>query len=108
MEGGFYSSVFASSGIKVVLPTAAERDYVHEKYMGELVQAQFRSDTRAGFVALIEALRARDAVDAIVLGGTELPLLLREVPDLPCPLLDTTAIHVASAVGRLLALEGAA
>ncbi len=108
MEGGFYPSVFARSVIKVVLPSHEERAYIHEKYMGELVQAQFRPETRAGFVSVIETLRAREAVDAIVLGGTELPLLLREAPDLPCPLLDTTAIHVDSAVSRLLAIEGAA
>ena len=108
MEGGFYPPVFARRGMTVVLPTAAERDYVHGKYMGELVQGSFLPATRAGFVTVTQALRERERVDAVVLGGTELPLLLREASDLPCPMLDTTAIHVASAVRRLLELEGAA
>ena len=107
MEGGFYSSVLARFGVSVVTPTAAERDYVHNAYMGELVRAQFRPETRARFVSLMKTMRARDQIDAVVLGGTELPLLLRDAPDLPCPMLDTTAIHVEAAVNRLLALEGA-
>jgi aspartate racemase len=108
MEGGFYTSVLARSGIEVVTPTTAEQEYVHDTYMGELVRAQFRAETRAQFSALIGAMRARDAIDAVILGGTELPLLLREATDLACPLLDTTAIHVQAVVGRLLELEGAA
>lgn len=105
MEGGFYPPAFARLGIRIVQPSDEERAYIHEKYMGEFIQGQFRPETRAGFLSLIRALRAREAVDAIILGGTELPLLLRDAPDLPCPLLDTTAIHVESVVSRLLALE---
>lgn len=108
MEGGFYASVLARFGIHLVLPNPEERDFVHSKYMGELIQGQFRPDTRNAFEALIRTLHVRDAVEAIILGGTELPLLLRDATDLPCPLLDTTAIHVESAVRRLLQLEGAA
>ncbi|MBI3779596.1 MAG: amino acid racemase [candidate division NC10 bacterium] len=108
MEGGFYSSVLARSGIEVVTPASAEREYVHDTYMGELVRAQFRPEMRARFTSLIQAMRARDAIDAVILGGTELPLLLRDAPDLPCPVLDTTAIHVQAVVDRLLELEGAA
>jgi aspartate racemase len=108
MEGGFYSSAFARLGIRVVIPNDDERTYIHDKYMGELVQAQFLPETRSGFVSVIQSLHTREAVDAIVLAGTELPLLLRDTPDMPCLLLDTTAIHVESIVNRLIELEGAA
>ena len=108
MEGGFYPPAFARLGIRVVRPSDEERAYIHEKYMGELIHGQFRPETRAGLLSLIRTLCAREAVDAIILGGTELPLLLRDAPDLPCPLLDTTAIHVESVVSRLLELEGTA
>jgi aspartate racemase len=108
MEAGFYSPVFARLGIQVVLPNAEERAYIHEKYMGELIQAQFRPETRGGVLAVINAIRAREPIDAVVLGGTELTLLLREAPELPCPMIDTMAAHVNSVVARLLELEGAA
>jgi aspartate racemase len=108
MEAGFYPPPFARLGIRVVLPSKMERDYIHEKYMGELIQGQFHPETRASFLALIQALLARESIDAVVLGGTELPLLLRETPEIPCPTLDTAAIHVESVVTRLLALEGGA
>jgi len=108
MEGGFYPAVLARSGIEVITPASAEREYVHDTYMGELVRAEFRPETRAGFASLIGTMRARDAIDAVILGGTELPLLLRDAVDLACPVLDTTAIHVHTVVNRLLELEGAA
>ena len=56
-----------------------------------------------------EALRGdRDAVDAVILGGTELPLILHD--DTPCgiPLLDTTQIHVSAAVAQLWSGDTAA
>jgi aspartate racemase len=108
MEAGFYPPAFTHLGIRIVLPGDKERAYIHEKYMGELIHGQFRPETRAGFVTVIQALHTREAVEAIILGGTELPLLLREAPQMPCPVLDTTAIHVESVVSRLLELEGAA
>ena len=108
MEAGFYPPPFARLGIRVVLPGDEEREYIHDKYMGELIHGQFRPETRARFLSLIQALEAREAVEAIILGGTELPILLREAPDLPCSVLDTTEIHVNSVVSRLLELEGAA
>ncbi len=106
MEAGFYPPAFARLGIRVVLPNDEEREYIHGKYMGELIRGEFRPETRAGVLSVIQALRMRDPVDAIVLGGSELPLLLRDAPDFPCAMLDTTAIHVESVVSRLLELEG--
>jgi aspartate racemase len=54
-------------------------------------------------VSLVERLRAQDAIDGVILGGTELPLLLPEPVIAGVPALDTTALHVAAIVSRLLA-----
>ena len=48
---------------------------------------------------VLDRLREHDAIDGVILGGTELPLLLRGV-DYAVPLLDTTRIHVAAAVAQ--------
>ena len=74
MEGRFYPSVFEARGIAVVAPEAADRAYIHEKYMGELVSGIIRPETREGLMSAARRLRDRHHVDAIVLGGTELPL----------------------------------
>jgi aspartate racemase len=102
MEGRFYSEAFARFGIAVHPPTAEDRDYVHAKYMGELVAGEFRDETRAGLVEIIGRLRTQAGAEAVVLAGTELPLLLREQATGDMPLLDTTRIHVREALAHLL------
>jgi aspartate racemase len=98
MQGRFYPDVFATAGITVVVPEASDQAYVHEKYVNELVAGKFLAETRARFVAVIERMRQRDGIDGLILGGTELPLLLREVTQ-SVPFLDTTRIHVDAVVG---------
>ena len=74
------------------MPPPDDIMYVHEKYVGELVEGRFLDSTREGLVAVMDRLRAR-GVDGVILGGTELPLILRGVR-YELPLLDTTQIHV--------------
>jgi aspartate racemase len=97
MQGHFYPKVFAPRGITVAVPEAADQDYVHEKYVKELVKGKFLAETRAGFLGVIDRMRGRDGIEAVILGGTELPLLLRESTH-PLPFLDTTQIHVDAVV----------
>jgi aspartate racemase len=100
MAGRFYPEVFARCGITVRAPRSEDREYVHEKYMRELIPGEFRSETRAAFVAIIERLK-QDGAEGVLLAGTELPLLLRDA-DCRVPLLDTTSIHVHRALRDLL------
>ena len=101
MDAPFYPTVFARNGMTIVLPSETERAWVHEKYVGELIPGQFRDDTRQQFVSLVARLRADEAIDGLVLGGTELPLLLSGATVAEVPVLDTTALHVAAIVRRL-------
>jgi aspartate racemase len=102
MQGGFYHDVFARAGIDLIVPNEAEQNYIHEKYVGELLKNIFTDDTRAGLLAIIDQLRGRDAIDAVILGGTELPLILRDAERGDMKFLDTTKIHVEKIVERLL------
>jgi hypothetical protein len=74
---------------------------VHERYIGELLKGDFRDETRQRFISLVNRLRAEEAIDGVVLGGTELPLLLTGPVIADVPALDTTALHVAAIVKRL-------
>ena len=111
MRGGFYNDVFARSGIAVVLPQEEEQEYVHAKYIGELVNGRYSGElvngiflpaTRDGLIEIVDRIARRDHIDALILGGTELPLILRDVQS-AVPLLDATASHVESAVAEMLA-----
>ena len=102
MTGGFYQKVFARADINLIVPTDEEQQYIHEKYIGELLKNVFTDETRAGLLTIIDRLRERDAVEAVILGGTELPLILRAAERDDLKFLDTTKIHVEKIVEQLL------
>ena len=103
MQADFYPSVFARRGIEVVLPTPAEQELIHTRYMSELVQAQFLDTTRADLLAIVDRMTRDENIEAVILGGTELPLLLRDETRNGVRLLDTTGIHAERVVSALLA-----
>lgn len=103
MEASFYPAVFARRGIAVLTPDDEERAWVHDRYIGELLEGDFRDDTRLHFISLIQRMRDEQGVDGVILGGTELPLLLRTESIAGLPMLDTTALHVDAIVARLRA-----
>jgi aspartate racemase len=104
MRAGFYQEMFSREGMSVTLPREDEQDYIHEKYMGELVKGVFLPETRARLLSIAERLKSDEGVQALILGGTELPLILREsdAVESGIPFLDTARIHVNAIVGRLL------
>jgi aspartate racemase len=85
----------------VVVPDEGDRSWAHERYVEELLKGDFRDETRLSFVALIDRLREGEGIDAVILGGTELPLLLRTPTVAGLPVLDTTELHVNAIVERL-------
>jgi len=101
MEAQFYPAVCARYGVAVVTPNDADRAWVHERYVGELLRGEFRDDTRREFMSLVGRLRDEQGVDGVILGGTELPLLLSSPVIAELPALDTTALHVGAIVERL-------
>lgn len=102
MQGRFYPQVFSRRGITLVLPDADEQSYIHEKYMGELVNGLFLPETREGLLSIVERLKQQEAIEGLLLGGTELPLILRDASDQSIPFLDTARIHAEEAVTRML------
>ena len=102
MQGQFYREVFAEAGIQIVVPNEAERAFIHEKYMGELLNNLFLPETRERLAAIVTQMKQRDGIDGLILGGTELPLILRDVEIEGVPFLDTTRIHVERIVAALL------
>lgn len=102
MQARFYPDVFSKEGMTLVVPGQDDQAYIHDKYMTELVAGKFLPETRARLMTIVSRLREQEGIEGLILGGTELPLALRDVPDPGIPLLDTTRIHVDAAVARLL------
>jgi aspartate racemase len=102
MQGQFYTDVFSRAGIQIIVPNDEEQSYIHEKYLGELLNNIFSSETREGLQAIVDRLREHDDIEGLILGGTELPLILSAPEHKGVPFLDTTRIHVDRIVGELL------
>jgi aspartate racemase len=102
MEKKFYQDALDRRGITVLVPDAEDRRYVNAVIYNELVAGQIRDESRAGVIAVIRRLAERGA-QAVILGCTEIPLLVAEA-DAGVPLFDTTAIHAEAALR--FAVEG--
>jgi len=101
MQAGFYQEIFGKAGIAVTVPDLEEQNYIHEKYISELVNGVFLQETRERLLAIANALKARSKIDGLILGGTELPLILRNESEGGILLLDTTRIHVKAALDKM-------
>jgi aspartate racemase len=102
MQAPFYPAVFSRTHVKLVTPTEEEQAYIHEKYFGELLKDLFLPETRTALLAIADEMKARDAIEGLILGGTELPLLLRDEEHNGIRLLDTTRIHVDKLIAEML------
>jgi aspartate racemase len=102
MEAALFPEAFARRGMTIVVPNEREREFIHEKYMGELFVGVILAETRAALVDIVETMKQRDNVDGLILGGTELSLILREPTAADLPVLDTTQIHVETALEWML------
>jgi aspartate racemase len=102
MQGTFYARVFAEQGITLVVPGREEQEYIHKKYMSELVKGILLAETRERLLTIVDELKELQDIQGLILGGTELPLILRDESYKGIPLLDTTKIHVEHAVDQML------
>ena len=97
MQNGFYSKVFQDKGIEIQMPTNAEQDYIHRKYIAELENGIFVDETKSELLKIIKRMKDMNSIEAVVLGCTELPLILTE-DHFEMKFLNTTKIHVDSIV----------
>lgn len=98
MQGQFYADVFSKRGISIVVPNEDEQDYIHDKYFSELVKGTVLPETRKRLLTIVDRLKEREAIQGLILGGTELSLILRDGMSQAVPFLDTTQIHAQAAV----------
>lgn len=93
MKEDFFKKPFNSSDIEIITPTTEEMEYINLKISSELELGIIKEETLQGFQKIIKRMQKEDRIEAIILGCTELPLLLNdEVCPIPC--LDTMKIHI--------------
>lgn len=102
MTNGFYNQVAKRFGIDIVIPQVDEQNYIHEKYMTELVFNKIVPATKKQLIEFVHALKEKEAIQGLILGGTELPLILSQQDFVGLEILDTTKIHVEAIVAKML------
>jgi len=101
MASDFYQHSFNASGMAMLVPTAAEQKWVQEKIFSEIELGIFTDATRDGLLAITSRMINEEGIDGLVLGCTELPLILTE-SHYGIPFLDTMDIHCNAIVHTCL------
>lgn len=101
MTGDFFKEPFGKQGIQVVIPSEKEMEIINDKISNELELGIINEETLLYFQSVINRMKAEDGIEAIVLGCTELPLLLNDGVS-PVPCLDTMQIHISSIITNIL------
>ena len=96
MTGPVYPGALGRRGLASEIPDEADRAFIHQVIFDELCLGEFRKESRAGYVRIIERL-AECGCDAVALVCTEIPLLVRP-EDSPLPTLDSTRLLAKAAV----------
>ncbi|MFA4967191.1 MAG: aspartate/glutamate racemase family protein [Candidatus Margulisiibacteriota bacterium] len=104
MEQPFYRDSLEKYGFKVVVPNKAERDYINKVIFDELCAGKFYSQSRKRYVQIIDRLVKEEGAQGVILGCTEIPLLVQQ-KDVSIPVFDTMAIHCEAAVNYALDRE---
>ena len=98
MQSDFYSNVlFKEYEISVVTPEKDKQEYIHQKIMNELVNGYIIDKTRKELPNIARVMSDKKGIEALILGCTELTLILSE-EDVGMPVLDTTRIHAEAAL----------
>ncbi len=96
MEMDFYTKRLKEAGIESLVPPKSERELIHDAIMNELLKEEFKRETKEKFLNIINDLEKQGA-QGIVLGCTEIPLLIKQV-DVNLPVFNTLEIHAKAAV----------
>lgn len=101
MKGEFFKKPFIANGIEIITPKEQEMTLINEKISGELELGIVRKETLQKFLKIIDRMKCEDGIQAVILGCTELPLILNNsVTSVSC--LDTMEIHVQALVDMII------
>lgn len=102
MEGDFYKKILKEKyNIDVVIPSEDEREVVHQIIFNELCRGEIKKASKDRYIAIINNL-VENGAEGVILGCTEIPLLIKQA-DTSIKVFDTTTIHAIASVEYSLA-----
>jgi aspartate racemase len=102
MTNGFYQKAAKKFGIDIIIPESDKQDFIHNKYMTELAFNRIVPETKKHLVQIVRELKEKESIEGLILGGTELPLILSQLDFGDIKIYDTTAIHVEAIVTKMI------
>lgn len=105
VESAVYPEALGERGVACVRPSSSERDAIDRIIFDELVRGDFKPESRACLQGVLARLRDEEGCEAVVLGCTELPLIIDDA-SAPVPTLDSTRLLARAALER--AVSGSA
>jgi len=97
MQSDFFQRSFEAAGMQLVVPGDGEQRLIHERLMSEIELGVIKDSTRQELLGIVRRMKDASGIDAVILGCTELPLIL-DRSEHGLPFLNTTAIHVEDIV----------
>lgn len=98
MNATFFADVFSKYGMEIIMPDDGDKELVNTKLFTEIELGIFKEDTRRMIIGIIEKMVREKNIDSVILGCTELPLILKEQSYAGIPALNTTRIHIDAIV----------
>jgi len=95
MEGTFYKDILNENDIEVIIPNDEDREFIHQVIYTELVRGIVKAESKQKYLSIINSLKEK-GIEGVVLGCTEIPMLVKQ-EDLDIPVLNTTEIHSKAA-----------
>ncbi len=96
MNANFYQKVFNQHGLDVLLPELSDKETINQKLFSEIELGVFNNGTRQILINIIEKMVQKQNIDCLILGCTELPLILTDKEYAGIPMINTTQIHINS------------
>lgn len=104
MQSEFYQKACNKNNVQIFVPNEKDQEYIHNKLMTEIELGNFLDETRKGLIDIIKRMIDDNSIEGIILGCTELPLILTK-GELGIPFLNTTQIHVESIIRYYLYID---
>lgn len=94
MEGDFFQNGFEAAGMEIITPMPDERKYINKVYMEELVRGRFFPESKSRLLSIVNRMYSVGQIDSLILGGTELPLILKSSDFEDIEMINTAKIQV--------------
>jgi aspartate racemase len=96
MQSNFFQKAFQRYNLEIIVPNQEDQELINEIIFNELTFNIIKSESKRGYLEVIERLQ-QEGAEGVILGCTEIPLLIKQ-EDSPIPVFDTTTLHAMAAL----------